>query len=95
MTRSRGPRRPLCVTVTILASVFTAIAAFTYFAGHDYPKAQLDMKRLPHSWMPMLGTLAQPRRLGRLLHHGGGHPGGNARPPRVNPSAGPGSEDRG
>jgi len=44
------------VTVTILASVFTAIAAFTYFAGHDYPKAQLDMKRLPHRWMPMLGT---------------------------------------
>ncbi len=44
------------VTITILASVFTAIAAATYLIGHDYPKAQMDMKRLPRTWMPMLGT---------------------------------------
>ncbi|GIF63570.1 membrane protein [Asanoa ishikariensis] len=54
------------VTVTILASVFTAIAAVTYFAGHDYPKAQLDMKRLPHSWMPMLGAFLAAGSVGLL-----------------------------
>lgn len=45
------------VTVTIVASIFTGIAAVTYLIGHDFPKAQVDMKRLPRSWMPMLGTL--------------------------------------
>jgi hypothetical protein len=30
---------------------------FTYLIGHDYPKAQLDMKRLPRSWMPGLGMV--------------------------------------
>lgn len=43
------------VTVTILTSVFAGIAAVTYLIGHDYPKAQLDMKRLPRSWGPRLG----------------------------------------
>ncbi|NYF60077.1 DoxX family protein [Micromonospora purpureochromogenes] len=45
------------VTVTILASVFTGIAAVTYLIGHDYPKAQADMKRVPRSWVPVLGML--------------------------------------
>ena len=45
------------VTVTILASVFNGIAAVTYLIGHDFPKAQADMKRVPRSWIPMLGTL--------------------------------------
>jgi hypothetical protein len=52
------------VTITIVGSVFTAIAAGTYLIGHDYPKAQLDMKRLPHSWMPRLGTLLAAGSLG-------------------------------
>jgi hypothetical protein len=55
------------VTVTILASVFTAIAAVTYLIGHDYPKAQLDMKRLPQSWGPRLGTLLAAGSLGLLV----------------------------
>jgi len=54
------------VTVTILTSVFTGIAAATYLIGHDYPKAQLDMKRLPRSWMPMLGALLAAGSLGLL-----------------------------
>jgi hypothetical protein len=54
------------VTVTILASVFTAIAAVTYLIGHDYPKAQVDMKRLPRSWMPRLGALLAAGSLGLL-----------------------------
>ena len=54
------------VTVTILASVFTGIAAFTYLIGHDYPKAQVDMKRLPRSWVPMLGTFLAAGSLGLL-----------------------------
>jgi hypothetical protein len=45
------------VTVTVLASLFTGIAAVTYLIGHDYPKAQADMKRVPRSWVPVLGLL--------------------------------------
>jgi hypothetical protein len=55
------------VTVTILASVFTAIASVTYLIGHAYPKAQLDMKRLPQSWMPILGTILAAGSLGLLV----------------------------
>jgi hypothetical protein len=54
------------LTVTILAAVFTAIAAVTYLIGHAYPKAQLDMKRLPQSWGPWLGTLLALGCLGLL-----------------------------
>lgn len=55
------------VTVTILTSVFAAIAAVTYLIGHDYPKSQLDMKRLPHSWMPRLGGLLAAGSVGLLV----------------------------
>jgi hypothetical protein len=53
-------------TVTILMSTFTGIAAVTYLIGHDYPKAQVDMKRLPRSWVPMLGALLAAGSLGLL-----------------------------
>jgi membrane-bound ClpP family serine protease len=45
------------VTVTILAALFNGIAAVTYLIGHEYPKAQADMKRIPRSWVPVLGAL--------------------------------------
>ena len=54
------------VTVTILASVFNGIAAVTYLIGHDYPKSQADMKRLPRSWVPVLGTLLAAGSVGLL-----------------------------
>ncbi len=54
------------VTVTIVASAFTGIAAVTYLIGHPYPKAQVDMKRLPRSWVPMLGTLLAAGSFGLL-----------------------------
>jgi len=54
------------VTVTILAAVFNAIAAVTYLLGHEYPRAQLDMKRLPRTWMPRLGTVLAAGALGLL-----------------------------
>ncbi|MEE6262778.1 DoxX family protein [Plantactinospora sonchi] len=54
------------VTVTIVAAVFTGSAAVTYLIGHDYPKAQLDMKRLPRSWGPVLGMLLAAGSLGLL-----------------------------
>ncbi|GAA2400299.1 hypothetical protein GCM10010191_04300 [Actinomadura vinacea] len=52
------------VTVTILAAVFTGSAAGFYLMGHDYPKAQMKMKRLPLSWGPMLGGLLAAGTLG-------------------------------
>jgi hypothetical protein len=54
------------VTVTIIAAVFTGIAAVTYLIGHEYPKAQADMKRIPRSWVPVLGVLLAAGSLGLL-----------------------------
>jgi hypothetical protein len=54
------------VTVTIIASVFTGVAAITYLIGHEYPKAQADMKRVPRSWVPGLGILLAAGSLGLL-----------------------------
>jgi hypothetical protein len=54
------------VTVTILASVVNGIAAVTYLIGHDYPKAQADMKRVPRPWLPMLGMSLAAGSLGLL-----------------------------
>lgn len=54
------------VTVTILTSASTGIAAVTYLIGHSYPEAQMDMKRLPRSWMPVLGTVLAAGSLGLL-----------------------------
>jgi hypothetical protein len=51
-------------TVTILASVFNGIAAVTYLIGHDYPKAQADIKRVPRSWVPVLGMALAAGALG-------------------------------
>lgn len=55
------------VTVTIIASLFNGSAAVTYLIGHDYPKAQVQMKRLPRWWVPMLGTLLAAGSLGLLV----------------------------
>jgi len=54
------------VTVTIVASVVTGIAALTYLIGHEYPKAQADLKRVPRSWVPVLGALLAAGSLGLL-----------------------------
>jgi hypothetical protein len=54
------------VTVTLIASIFTGIAAVTYLIGHEYPKVQADMKRIPRSWVPMLGILLAAGSLGLL-----------------------------
>ena len=54
------------VTVTILASVVTGIAAVTYLTGADYPKAQADLKRVPRSWLPVLGLVLAAGSVGLL-----------------------------
>ena len=54
------------VVVTVLASVFTGAAAVTYLIGHEYPKKQADMKRVPRSWVPVLGMLLAAGSLGLL-----------------------------
>ena len=54
------------VTITIVASVFTGIAAVTYLIGHDYPKSQADLKRVPRSWVPRLGAALAAGSLGLL-----------------------------
>jgi hypothetical protein len=54
------------VTVTVLASVFNGTAAVTYLIGHDYPLAQADLKRVPRSWVPVLGAFLAAGSLGLL-----------------------------
>jgi hypothetical protein len=54
------------VTVTIVAAIFTGSAAVTYLIGHEYPKAQMRMKRLPESWGLRLGSLLAAGSLGLL-----------------------------
>ena len=54
------------VTVTVLAAVITGSAAVTYLIGHDYPKAQADLKRIPRSWVPLLGLILATGSLGLL-----------------------------
>jgi len=55
------------VTVTIVASVVNGIAAVTYLIGHDYPKAQADLKRVPRSWVPVLGAMLAAGSSGLLV----------------------------
>jgi hypothetical protein len=45
------------LTVTIIGVVFNGAAAVTYLIGHEYPKSQADMKGLPRTWVPVLGSL--------------------------------------
>ncbi|GAA1530989.1 DoxX family protein [Dactylosporangium maewongense] len=54
------------VTLTIVAAFFSGSAAVTYLIGHDYPKAQAEMKRLPQSWVPRLGATLAAGSLGLL-----------------------------
>ena len=54
------------VTVAIIAAVFNGIAAVAYLIGHEYPLAQADLKRVPRSWVPVLGVLLAAGSLGLL-----------------------------
>jgi len=46
------------VAVTVLAAAFNGLTAIANLTGHDYPKRQADMLRVPRSWVRPLGTLA-------------------------------------
>ena len=54
------------VTVTVAAAIVNGIAAGTYLMGHEYPKAQADIKRIPRSWVPVLGALLAAGSVGLL-----------------------------
>jgi hypothetical protein len=54
------------VTVIILGAVFNGAAAVTYLIGHEYPKAQVDMKGLSRTWVPVLGMLLAAGTVGLL-----------------------------
>jgi hypothetical protein len=54
------------VIVTVLASAFTGMVAIANFIGHEYPKSQADMLRVPRSWMVPLGALLAAGALGLL-----------------------------
>jgi hypothetical protein len=52
------------VTITVIGAAFTGAAAVTYLSGHEYPRTQADMKRIPRSWVPVLGMLLAAGSLG-------------------------------
>ena len=54
------------VAVTVLAAAFNGLTAIANLIGHDYPKSQADMLRVPRSWMLPLGTLLAAGALGLL-----------------------------
>jgi hypothetical protein len=54
------------VAFTVLAALFTGGCAYTYLTGHDYPKEQMTMKRIPHSCAPWLGGLLAAGTVGLL-----------------------------
>ncbi|NUP61762.1 MAG: DoxX family protein [Nonomuraea sp.] len=53
-------------TVTIFAALLYGSASVVYLIGHEFPKAQQDMKRLPRSWVPVLGSMLAAGSLGLL-----------------------------
>ena len=54
------------LTLTLVAAFLAGSAAVTYLIGHDYPKSQLRMKRLPLTWMPRLGAVLAAGTIGLL-----------------------------
>jgi hypothetical protein len=55
------------ITVTLVTAFLTGSAAVTYLIGHEYPKAQADMKRIPRRYVPVLGSLLAAGTAGLLL----------------------------
>lgn len=53
-------------TITIFASLLFGSSSVIYLIGHEFPKAQLDMKGLPRAWGPVLGTMLALGSLGLL-----------------------------
>ncbi|MEU4695205.1 DoxX family protein [Actinoplanes sp. NPDC023714] len=55
------------VTVTVIAAFLAGSAAVTYLIGHEYPKAQADMKGIPRRYVPVLGLLLAAGTAGLVL----------------------------
>ncbi|MGW4965874.1 DoxX family protein [Nonomuraea sp. NPDC004186] len=45
------------LAITLLASAIIGLAAVANLIGHDYPKRQADIMRVPRSWTLPLGLL--------------------------------------
>lgn len=50
--------------VTVFAALLYGSASVVYLIGHEFPKAQLDMKGLPRAWAPVLGIMLLSGALG-------------------------------
>ncbi|GIF42450.1 DoxX family protein [Actinoplanes xinjiangensis] len=53
--------------VTLVTAFFTGSAAVFYLIGHEYPKSQADMKRIPRRYVPVLGSLLAAGTAGLLI----------------------------
>ncbi|WP_327092321.1 DoxX family protein [Nonomuraea sp. NBC_01738] len=54
------------LVITLLASAVVGLAAIANLIGHDYPKKQADLLRVPRSWTLPLGALLAAGSLGLL-----------------------------
>lgn len=45
------------IIVSTIGAVLNGGAAVVYLIGHEYPKAQADMKGIPRRYVPVLGLL--------------------------------------
>ncbi|MEV6034205.1 DoxX family protein [Nonomuraea sp. NPDC052116] len=52
------------LVITLLASAIIGLAAVANLIGHDYPKRQADIMRVPRSWTLPLGLLLGAGALG-------------------------------
>ncbi|BAL88597.1 hypothetical protein AMIS_33770 [Actinoplanes missouriensis 431] len=53
-------------TMTVVTALLTGSAAVFYLIGHEYPKAQADMKGIPRRFVPVLGLLLAAGTVGLL-----------------------------
>jgi hypothetical protein len=68
MTLTKGKRLSAAyITVNLITAFLTGSAAVTYLIGHPYPRAQTELKRLPSSWVPRLGTTLAAGSLGLVV----------------------------
>lgn len=54
------------LAITLFTATMTTGIAAANLTGHNYPKSQADMLRIPHAWIKPLGALMAAATIGLL-----------------------------
>ncbi|WP_341975927.1 DoxX family protein [Microbacterium sp. LTA6] len=57
----------LGLAITLLTAALNGAIAVLNLIGHDYPKSQADQMRIPHSLLPVFGTMLGAGSLGLVV----------------------------